>query len=190
MTQDQRAAAVWNAIVAIGPRHGYVSLPPLLVYAQAVHESDYFRSNLAVNALNVFGMKQPSVRPTTSVGPYDGGPYASYASFADAVEDYFMRMENFHVPDTADPAQYMADVQDSGYFEDPAYLDKWSALYLSVDAPGADPYGDGLASGADDGPGGAGGSGGGGGSREASLSPLLLLLALGAAVLLSKHNGR
>lgn len=61
---------------------------PAIVHAQAVHESNFFKSDLAKNNNNLFGMKYPGKRITAAVGELNG--YAYYAGWTDSVVDYAM----------------------------------------------------------------------------------------------------
>lgn len=140
MTPQERATAVYQAILQWGPQMGYINVLPSLIYAQAYHESDGFTSNLAVTYANVFGMTFPTVRDTTATGWFQSAPgapkFATYNSYSDAVRDYFLRQRAFHIADTDDPAQYMFDTVQSGYAEDPDYLAKWGHIFQTVDPPG------------------------------------------------------
>ena len=64
---------------------------PDIVFAQAVLESGNFTSRLTKENNNLFGMKRPSKRPTTSVGISHG--YAVYDSWRESIEDYYIFQE-------------------------------------------------------------------------------------------------
>jgi len=64
---------------------------PDIVFAQAVLESGNFTSRLTKENNNLFGMKKPSKRPTTSVGISHG--YAVYESWRESIEDYYIFQE-------------------------------------------------------------------------------------------------
>lgn len=59
---------------------------PHLVYAQMRLESGNYKSKLAQENNNYFGMKQPKVRQTLSLGAKNG--YASYRNWVYSVADY------------------------------------------------------------------------------------------------------
>lgn len=61
---------------------------PYIVLAQAKLESGNYRSFIFKNNNNLFGMKHPGVRPTTSMGTKFG--YASYSSWRESVIDYLL----------------------------------------------------------------------------------------------------
>jgi len=64
---------------------------PDIVFAQAVLESGNFKSKITKKNNNIFGMRQPSKRKTTSVGSANG--YATYETWRDSIEDYFLFQE-------------------------------------------------------------------------------------------------
>jgi uncharacterized FlgJ-related protein len=61
---------------------------PDIVFAQAVLESGGFTSRLTQKNNNIFGMRNPMKRTTTSVGSYHG--YAIYESWRESIEDYYL----------------------------------------------------------------------------------------------------
>lgn len=60
---------------------------PNVVFAQTLIETGHFTSDLLHAENNLFGMKYPRSRKTTSSGKSNGG-YASYNEWVDSVEDY------------------------------------------------------------------------------------------------------
>lgn len=60
-------------------------------------ETAGFTSNLFVKANNPWGMKQPSKRPTTSIGPTASG-FASYRDLTDAAVDLSLYLQYFNYP--------------------------------------------------------------------------------------------
>lgn len=64
---------------------------PDIVYRQAVLETGNFTSNLFITNNNLFGMKHPSVRETTSTGKKNG--YACYDHWIDSVKDMVLFQE-------------------------------------------------------------------------------------------------
>lgn len=64
---------------------------PDIVFAQAVLESGGFTSRLTKENNNIFGMRKPSKRPTTSVGVSHG--YAVYEDWRESIEDYGLFQE-------------------------------------------------------------------------------------------------
>lgn len=66
---------------------------PNIVFAQSLIETGHFTSDLLHMENNLFGMKYPTRRETTSSGKSNGG-YASYSEWIDSVEDYSLWQQN------------------------------------------------------------------------------------------------
>lgn len=66
---------------------------PAIVHAQAVQESGNFTSSLFGRNHNLFGMKHPERRVTTSLGSVGG--YAYYATWVDSVVDYALWFQTY-----------------------------------------------------------------------------------------------
>lgn len=66
---------------------------PHIVYAQAIHESNHFTSNLCVTNHNLFGMRYPGSRVTTAIGEVNG--YAYYENWIDSVIDYALWFQTY-----------------------------------------------------------------------------------------------
>lgn len=64
---------------------------PDIVFAQAVLESGGFTSRVSKENNNIFGMRRPTKRPTTSVGASHG--YSVYESWRESIEDYRLFQE-------------------------------------------------------------------------------------------------
>ena len=62
-----------------------------IVYKQAVLETGHFKSNMFKNNNNLFGMKHPNVRETTSLGPKNG--HANYSTWIESVKDMVLFQE-------------------------------------------------------------------------------------------------
>lgn len=105
-----------------------------VLYAQALHESGHFTSNIYQNTNNCFGMKQPKVRPTTSLGGWtgtNGVKWANYTDVSSSIEDRILwdGYNKIKFPETPEEVkQYMQNVQSKGYAEDPQYISKVLAL--------------------------------------------------------------
>lgn len=138
LTPLQRKNEVYSAILIFLPVYHFEKVDPLLILAQSVHETQNFTSPLVVNYNNAFGMKQPTQRPTTSQGPTSNN-YATYATLADSVEDYFMRAREFGMPNTEDPVEFVNATVESDYAEDPNYVNAWTNWFVQLsDSPGLD----------------------------------------------------
>lgn len=89
------------------------------LYAQAAHETGNFKSNICVNGLNLFGMKQARKRPKLWIGEISG--HAKYSSELDSLIDrmnwdawHRINFQNFH--------DWIRQVQNKGYAENPLYV--------------------------------------------------------------------
>lgn len=133
MTSAERASIVLDAVIDQHGPEGFGNVDPALIYAQSVHETGDFTSNLAANYNNVYGMKyvsQPLANGWVLLGPEGKKEkFAKYATFADSVADYFRRQRVFSIPNTSDPLDYVAATVDSGYATDPLYASKWLKVY-------------------------------------------------------------
>lgn len=88
-----------------------------IVLSQAIIESSHFNSKLFKENNNLFGMKHPSRRPTTSLYSHNG--YAYYESIDDCIVDYLLWQlwgNKYNMTDE----EYLNDGL-SGYAEDPNY---------------------------------------------------------------------
>lgn len=108
----------------LNPRYWFVSTN--LIYAQAKHETGNFTSSIFKNNNNLFGMKLAKKRSTTAIGEKSG--HAVYKTLFHSVLDYFKRQKEFNISGSSN-TQFVNDTIHSGYAEDPAYLEKWMALY-------------------------------------------------------------
>ena len=64
---------------------------PDVVFAQAILESSHFKSKIYRENNNIFGMKVPKRRTTTSVGSKNG--YSVYQSWRESIMDYYYYQE-------------------------------------------------------------------------------------------------
>jgi uncharacterized FlgJ-related protein len=107
-----------------------------IILAQASLESGGFKSKLSRTHNNVFGMRHPSKRPTTSLGGLARAEgrngYASYASIEDSVRDYILYYRFINAPDTT-TKEYVTFLKQKRYYEsdEKLYLklvEKWIKL--------------------------------------------------------------
>lgn len=77
---------------------------PEIVWAQAVLESGNFKSQVFNSNKNLFGMKFPRKRPTTSIGSDRG--YAKYESWEESVKDYKLYQEHYFKNKRINKTQY------------------------------------------------------------------------------------
>jgi len=103
---------------------------PFLLYAQAVHETGDFTSNVFKNN-NLFGMKQPTVRENLATGTANG--HATFNSQLDSVKDYVLRQKYFKVkPNLMSVDAYISATANTGYAEDTVYQTKWKNIYNGI----------------------------------------------------------
>lgn len=94
-----------------------------IVYAQMLLESGHFGSRLAKTNHNYFGMKEPYVRPTTSLGKKNG--YASYKSWTWSVMDYALWQRNMAYGLSEDEyLEFLGEI----YAEDKRYVEKIKSI--------------------------------------------------------------
>lgn len=124
----------------------HTGVPASVTVAQAILESDWGRSVLALDANNYFGIKASDRLGTDGVvwlstGEFDDSgqpyqtvsPFRAYRSLTESVDDHddllrsaaryaaAMRLAN-------DPRQFARELSDAGYSSDPDYADKLVAL--------------------------------------------------------------
>lgn len=84
-------------------------------------ETAKWTSRLYREAHNLFGMKQPLSRQTTSLGPFvlEGVNWASFSDDESSVSDLVLYMENFNYPkDFSDLYIMIAFMKSKGYFQE------------------------------------------------------------------------
>ncbi len=88
-------------------------------------ETANFRSNLAINYNNLFGMKVANKRPRDQAGASPSG-FASYDSWAQSIRDQLLYLKYFNYPKDFESLQdLVAFMKSKGYFEEPL------SVYLS-----------------------------------------------------------
>ena len=102
----------WNS----GLRKKYRALL-LYIFSQAWHETGGFKSRLALEQNNLFGMKIPQVREF--VGDKSNPPYMTYRSWSESVDDLLLWFENQRFPTSVEsPFHYTMSLRQRGYFTD------------------------------------------------------------------------
>jgi len=76
-------------------RHKEEMRAPYVFLGQAIHESDWFSSDIYVENHNAVGMKFPSIRPTTAKRVNRG--HATYTDIEACVQDYIL-WQNYNLP--------------------------------------------------------------------------------------------
>jgi uncharacterized FlgJ-related protein len=107
-----------------------------LIIAHAKVESGNFTNNLVRKHNNLFGMKHPSVRPTTSIGARARAEgrvgYAEFKSAVDSILDYLLWLEyhkELKVYKTTD--QYVTMLKKHSFFGSP-YIEYYNAMKSSL----------------------------------------------------------
>lgn len=100
---------------------------PYIVLAQAKLETGNYNSFIFKNNNNLFGMRQPLVRVTISLGSKLG--YATYNSWRESVLDYALYSTRYikDISSEEDYYKFLGDV----YAEDPNYVSKLKCMVES-----------------------------------------------------------
>lgn len=125
---DSITLTIEERIVTVLRDSGFSRTMQRIILAQAKHESGNFKSRLARNHNNIFGMTHPGTRHfTTSLGPLaraEGrGGYASYTSIEHSVADYILYKKRRQIEDSEDVSAYIYQLKRKHYFE--ARADKY-----------------------------------------------------------------
>ncbi len=94
---------------------------PEILYAQAILESNNFKSSLFMTNNNCYGMREPGKRVTMSKGESYG--YASFDTWKDCILDR-LYYNCLYLNDIKTEEQYYQYLDNSGYAEDPNYISK------------------------------------------------------------------
>lgn len=93
------------------------SIKAALLTAQASHETGEFTSAIFKENLNAFGMRNPKVRETTSMG--EKNTYAYYKSIEDSILDRLLWDDHNRVSyDNIDVTKFVQQIYKLGYFTD------------------------------------------------------------------------
>lgn len=107
----------------------YWKLPTSLVFAQAAHETAFFKSDIFKENKNLFGMKQAKRRKNTATGT--NRYHATYDSLMSSIYDYFLRQKDFNIV-YKNNSQYVDELIRTKYAEDPHYRLKLFAVLAKV----------------------------------------------------------
>lgn len=139
MSKQEFIEQIASYVKKYAPSYGIAVYSPII--AQAILESAYGTSELAVNACNFFGLKYREGRCKTCIGIYDkvgseqnsDGSYTSSAmkwcKFKDmenGVIGYFdfINISNYaNLKDVADPREYLENIKADGYATSLNYVD-------------------------------------------------------------------
>jgi uncharacterized FlgJ-related protein len=94
---------------------------PEIAFVQAIIESGNFTSGLFKKHNNLFGMRFPGRRETTSIGRNKRG-YARYEDWDDSVKDYFHWQSFFMKRRDINTKEEYLDLLDDVYAEDKSYV--------------------------------------------------------------------
>lgn len=94
---------------------------PEIAFVQAIIESGNFRSGLFKRHNNLFGMRFPGKRETTSIGKNKRG-YARYEDWDDSVKDYFHWQSFFIKGRDINTREEYLELLDDVYAEDKSYV--------------------------------------------------------------------
>jgi flagellum-specific peptidoglycan hydrolase FlgJ len=93
-----------------------------IMIKQSILETGYYSSPIFIENNNLFGMKHPRVRKTTSIGINKG--HAVYQHWTDSVDDYLLWMKYYENRGILCIDDYEQFLERIGYAEDPLYLYK------------------------------------------------------------------
>lgn len=101
-----------------------------ILIAQAAHETGNFTSKIFRENNNLFGMKNPAFRKTTSVGEKYG--HAVYKSLTESIEDIALYFKSFALLTVyKDCDSYVETIKEKGYFtaDKETYKEKVNYFY-------------------------------------------------------------
>lgn len=99
---------------------------PLIVLAQAIEESNHYRSDIYKDNCNLFGMKVAKTRPSTALGINRGHAY--YYSWKESAVDYALWQAAF-MRKVKTPKQYLEALEQANYAENPNYIKNVERIY-------------------------------------------------------------
>jgi len=113
--QEQKSYA--NDLVELFVKYGLSQKEGRYWVSVSAHETKGFTSSVFNTNKNLFGMKQPEERETTSIG--QKGNYASYDSDEDSVKDLVLWIQAREFPKEHDSIRKLtSDMKAKGYFTD------------------------------------------------------------------------
>ena len=115
---NNRLLTAYNTVYDTIQQHTGQSNPVLAVMltAQAAHETGDFTSMIYRMNHNLFGMRQPVKRDTTSIAALNG--YASYTDDSQSVVDRLLYADYVNEPVTASVVDFVDFLKEKSYFED------------------------------------------------------------------------
>jgi len=91
------------------------------VFKQILLETGRFNSDVFISNNNLFGMKQPKKRPTTSIASSKG--YAVYSSYLESIKDYKLYQSRYYKG-----GDYLDFLKGANYSQDPEYINKIKSI--------------------------------------------------------------
>lgn len=106
---------------------------PEIVVAQCFLETGFLNSKIYKQNNNLFGLKHPSVRETTSLGVLNGHAY--YDNIEDCITDYCLWQKYWYAKkgiSNLNMEEYYLFLANVGYAEDPKYIPKLKSINLKL----------------------------------------------------------
>ena len=105
-----------------------------ILTAVSALETGFWTSNLMKKANNLWGMKNPTTRSSTSTGPTSSG-FATYNDIDGALDDIRLYLTYFRYPEQATLTEFAQTMKNKGYFTEelsgylPALQSTYKELY-------------------------------------------------------------
>lgn len=120
ISSNPEAKKVQSEIVSILTAAGYSSRMAQNWVRVSAFETGYWTSNLYRTKNNLFGMKQPEIRDTTSAGTPGVDTWAVFPSQAESVRDLVLYLKARNYPnDFPSLESQIAFMKEKSYFEEP-----------------------------------------------------------------------
>lgn len=101
---------------------------PHIVYAQAILETNTFKSSIFIENNNLFGMKEAKIRLTTAKGTQS--EHAYYDNWVESIYDYAFYTSTYLSSIKTEDAYY--DYLAQNYAEDPGYVSKLKTIVGNI----------------------------------------------------------
>jgi len=113
---------IWGLLWLYKTLNGYFNISVKLLFAQVVHETGNFKSEVYTKNNNLFGMREAKTRKRSVEGTNLN--HAVYKNHRQSIVDYFLRQKYFKILNTND-SSYINSTLKSNYAEDKDYKRKW-----------------------------------------------------------------
>jgi len=101
-----------------------------IILSQAILETGFFTSDIFIENNNLFGMKEPRVRPTKALGSNRG--HATYNHWTCSVDDYVLWYQ--YMTRNKSYTNYFSFLNSIGYAEDGDYIFKLKTIITMIDS--------------------------------------------------------